>query len=110
MVSDRRKYESDAPRPFPLETTAAIGGPHASERARTLPGPPTSILLMSSSSSSRMLRMRIVESSHPIASWDDAREAARAKMGGSVGRVDWKLSTRAPPGRKTYLDATNLFP
>jgi hypothetical protein len=35
-----------------------------------------------------MLRMRMVESSQAIASDDDDRDAATAKMGGRVGRVD----------------------
>ena len=77
------------PRAFPFEAeTGATGGPQARLKARTLPGPPTSILLTSSSSSSRMLRILIVESSQPIARWDELLDAASAKIGGSVGKVD----------------------
>ena len=58
--------------------------------------------------------MRMVESSQPTASADEDREAASAKIGGSVGKVDCEGEERsarrsARPRRAAYLHATNFF-
>jgi hypothetical protein len=103
----------DSPLDLPLRVVGLTGGPQARERARTLPGPPTSILEMSSSSSSRILRILMVESSQPMARYEEDLDAASAKMGGRVGSVDCtKVSFpfRNPNLARTYLHASNLFP
>lgn len=97
MSLDLRK-EANEPRAFPFETTseigAAIGGPQAKLKALTFPGPPTSILEINSNSSSIIFRILIEESSHPTAKQEEERDAARAKIGGRVGSVDYKIRVK----------------